>query len=125
VFFAPDGERPPERDVRERKAKAICAQCDVRPECLDYALTRPEKYGLWGGLNDDERGRERRRRMRKAAGDTPDLDPKDKRDREMYTASSALMRAGHTLESAAALLGVSRNVLIRARRRGKNPAEAV
>jgi hypothetical protein len=59
LFFGPDGERQPERDVRERKAKAICAQCPVRTECLDYALSRPEKYGTWGGLNEDERASER------------------------------------------------------------------
>ncbi|MFD1118840.1 WhiB family transcriptional regulator [Sphaerisporangium aureirubrum] len=67
LFFGPDGERQPERDIRERKAKAICAQCPVRAECLDYALSRPEKYGTWGGLNEDERASERRRRMRRAA----------------------------------------------------------
>ncbi|GAA3440637.1 MULTISPECIES: WhiB family transcriptional regulator [Streptosporangiaceae] len=67
LFFGPDGERQPERDIRERKAKAICGQCPVRAECLDYALSRPEKYGTWGGLNEDERASERRRRMRRAA----------------------------------------------------------
>ena len=32
LFFGPDGERQPERDIRERKAKAICASCPVRAE---------------------------------------------------------------------------------------------
>lgn len=67
LFFGPDGERPKQKDVREREAKSICAQCPVRNACLDYALTRPEKYGTWGGLNEDERASERRRRMRRAA----------------------------------------------------------
>ena len=62
----PDGERQPERDIRERKAKAVCAACPVRAECLTYAVSRPEKYGTWGGLNEDERASERRRRMRRA-----------------------------------------------------------
>ena len=66
IFFGPDGERQPERDIRERKAKAICADCPVRIDCLNYALSRPEKYGTWGGLNEDERSSERRRRMRRA-----------------------------------------------------------
>jgi WhiB family redox-sensing transcriptional regulator len=57
LFFGPDGERQPERELRERKAKAIC---------LNYAVSRPEKYGTWGGLNEDERSSERRRRMRRA-----------------------------------------------------------
>lgn len=64
LFFGPDGERQPERDVRERKAKAICSGCPVRNACLNYALERPEKYGTWGGLNEDERASERRRRQR-------------------------------------------------------------
>src|SRR5690242_21272895 len=48
LFFGPDGERQPERDVRERKAKSLCAACPVRAECLNYAVGRPEKYGTWG-----------------------------------------------------------------------------
>jgi WhiB family redox-sensing transcriptional regulator len=66
LFFGPDGERQPERDIRERKAKALCGACPVRMECLGYADSRPEKYGTWGGLNEDERSAERRRRMRRA-----------------------------------------------------------
>ncbi len=73
LFFGPDGERQPERDVRERKAKKICDGCPVRRECLDFALSRPEKYGLYGGLSEDERASERRRRMRRASyGNRPD-----------------------------------------------------
>lgn len=67
LFFGPDGERQPEREVRERKAKAICSRCPVRGECLEYALSKPERYGVWGGLNEDERASERRRRSRRAA----------------------------------------------------------
>ena len=66
LFFGPDGERQPEREVRERKAKAVCAACPVQSECLTYAVSRPEKYGTWGGLNEEERASERRRRMRRA-----------------------------------------------------------
>lgn len=66
LFFGPAGERQPERDVRERSAKAICAQCPARNPCLMYALSVPEKYGTWGGLTEDERASERRRRMRRA-----------------------------------------------------------
>ena len=66
LFFGPDGERQPERELRERKAKAVCLSCPVRGECLNYAVSRPEKYGTWGGLNEEERSSERRRRMRRA-----------------------------------------------------------
>jgi WhiB family transcriptional regulator, redox-sensing transcriptional regulator len=66
LFFGPDGERQPEREIRERKAKMVCASCPVQAECLNYAVSRPEKYGTWGGLNEEERASERRRRMRRA-----------------------------------------------------------
>lgn len=64
LFFGPDGERAPEREIRERKAKGICMGCPVRTDCLDYAVSRPEKYGLYGGMTEDERQSERRRRQR-------------------------------------------------------------
>ncbi|MGW4852204.1 WhiB family transcriptional regulator [Streptomyces sp. NPDC004288] len=35
-------------------AKAICARCSFRAECLRQALTRPEEYGVWGGLDEKE-----------------------------------------------------------------------
>ena len=38
----------------------------VRTECLNYAVSRPEKYGTGGGLHAEERSAERRRRMRRA-----------------------------------------------------------
>jgi|GEM_PF-374916 len=36
-------------------AKSICAGCDVAPDCLDYALTRHETMGIWGGKTERER----------------------------------------------------------------------
>lgn len=66
LFFGPDGERQPERELREEIAKEICGWCPVRTQCLDYAVSRPEKYGVYGGLNEEERAAERRRRQRKA-----------------------------------------------------------
>lgn len=36
-------------------AKAVCRGCEVRAECLDYALVSNEKYGIWGGLDERER----------------------------------------------------------------------
>jgi WhiB family transcriptional regulator, redox-sensing transcriptional regulator len=64
LFFGPDGERGQEREIREAKAKAICALCPVRAQCLDYALKNSIKQGIWGGLNYEERARERRHRAR-------------------------------------------------------------
>lgn len=56
VFFAPTHfERKDARAARERQAKAVCAACPVRKECLNYALRIREPHGIWGGLNEMER----------------------------------------------------------------------
>lgn len=44
------------------EAKAICARCPVRSQCLDRAIATSERYGVWGGLDPAERRTERRRR---------------------------------------------------------------
>ncbi len=43
-------------------AKAICAVCPVREQCLTFALANREEQGVWGGLTETERRRVRRRR---------------------------------------------------------------
>ena len=68
LFFGPDQEARPEREIREAKAKAVCKLCPVLMPCLDYALRNSIRYGIWGGLNGEERARERRRRARQADG---------------------------------------------------------
>jgi WhiB family redox-sensing transcriptional regulator len=68
LFFGLEGERAAEtREPREARAKAICSGCPARDDCLDYAVSRPERYGVYGGMNPEEREAERRRRRRRAA----------------------------------------------------------
>ena len=56
LFFGiDDNEGAAERHSREQEAKAVCTHCIVRAECLDYALTTKESYGIWGGLTELER----------------------------------------------------------------------
>jgi WhiB family transcriptional regulator, redox-sensing transcriptional regulator len=56
LFFAPTVPEPrPDREAREARAKAICHECPVRVECLDYAVRIREPHGIWGGLNELER----------------------------------------------------------------------
>jgi WhiB family redox-sensing transcriptional regulator len=47
-------------------AKSICARCDVRPDCLDFALRIEQREGVmpavWGGLDPGERARLKTRR---------------------------------------------------------------
>ncbi|MDP7507643.1 MAG: WhiB family transcriptional regulator [Acidimicrobiales bacterium] len=57
-FFPPSTyERRDEKQRREVRAKAICSNCQVEDECLDYALAIHEVYGIWGGTNGIERRR--------------------------------------------------------------------
>jgi WhiB family redox-sensing transcriptional regulator len=53
----------PERGASTRKAKAICNACEVKAECLDYAIVNGEKFGIWGGMSERERRRVRRQRL--------------------------------------------------------------
>ena len=55
-FFPPKGGST-------REAKRTCRSCEVRAECLEYALGNDERYGVWGGMSE----RERRRLRRQAA----------------------------------------------------------
>jgi WhiB family redox-sensing transcriptional regulator len=50
VFF-------PEKGGTVGPAVRVCRVCEVRAECLDYALEHGERAGVWGGLS--ARARER------------------------------------------------------------------
>ena len=50
----------PEKGGSTREAKRICLGCDVKDECLDYALANDERFGIWGGLSERERRRLKR-----------------------------------------------------------------
>lgn len=50
----------PEKGGSTREAKSVCAACEVRAECLEYALAHDERFGIWGGLSERERRRLRR-----------------------------------------------------------------
>jgi WhiB family redox-sensing transcriptional regulator len=54
-FFSPEAERGAAKEMRERGAKAICAQCPVIERCLEHALSAQEPYGVWGGMTTEER----------------------------------------------------------------------
>lgn len=45
----------PDKGGSTREAKKVCAQCFVQAECLDWALTTNERFGIWGGLSERER----------------------------------------------------------------------
>ncbi len=51
----------PEKGGSTRDAKKICASCEVRNQCLEYALKNDERFGIWGGLSERERRKLRKR----------------------------------------------------------------
>jgi WhiB family redox-sensing transcriptional regulator len=54
----------PEKGGSTREAKRVCTGCAVRTECLEFALSNDERFGIWGGLSERERRRLRlQRRM--------------------------------------------------------------
>jgi WhiB family redox-sensing transcriptional regulator len=65
IFFVEDSDREDTNNWAERLsiAKAICAPCVVKADCLEFALTNRQNSGVWGGLT----AKERRRITRKGA----------------------------------------------------------
>ncbi|MFJ4654218.1 WhiB family transcriptional regulator [Nocardia sp. NPDC088792] len=49
-FFPGKGSSP-------RAAKRMCLSCNVRDECLQYALANDQRFGVWGGMTARERRR--------------------------------------------------------------------
>lgn len=47
----------PQRGMPTSDAKAVCATCPVRTECLAWAVRTHQKFGIWGGLSERERRR--------------------------------------------------------------------
>ncbi|HSK90498.1 MAG TPA: WhiB family transcriptional regulator [Euzebyales bacterium] len=73
LFYPPlDSESLNQRHARELAAKAVCAACPVRAECLAWALATDERHGVWGGKNERERqalaGHRRQLRQRVTTG---------------------------------------------------------
>ncbi|MCF8571441.1 WhiB family transcriptional regulator [Gordonia sp. HY002] len=50
----------PEKGGSTREAKRICQGCEVKADCLEYALHNDERFGIWGGMSERERRRLKR-----------------------------------------------------------------
>ena len=51
----------PEKGGSTREAKKVCVGCEVRQECLEYALEHDDRFGIWGGLSERERRKLKKR----------------------------------------------------------------
>src|SRR6201990_1141844 len=47
----------PEKGGSTREAKRVCRSCEVRAECLEYALQHSIRDGIWGGMSERDRRR--------------------------------------------------------------------
>jgi WhiB family redox-sensing transcriptional regulator len=65
LFFPISTSGPAQRQIA--RAKMICAGCGVRQECLQFAMSHDQLYGIWGGTTAEDRQRDRRRKRRAAA----------------------------------------------------------
>lgn len=62
-LFFPIGTTGPAA-IQTERAKLVCTQCDVRSECLEWAMATGQDAGVWGGLSEEERRSLRRARRR-------------------------------------------------------------
>lgn len=62
-LFFPVGSTGPAVD-QIAEAKEVCARCEVREPCLEYAISSNQDAGVWGGLSEDERRSLKRKRQR-------------------------------------------------------------
>lgn len=56
----------PERGANTslKEAKAICAKCPVKQDCLRYATNNRIDFGIWGGTSANQRIRRARRALK-------------------------------------------------------------
>lgn len=109
--FFPAAEAGPAYERQVAEAKAVCAGCPVRAECLDEALARiPD--GIAGGLTPAERRRLFRGRTgRRVAGE--ELVRVARGRTEVAAAGSVLLAAGRSRQAVARACGVSERTVYR------------
>src|SRR4051794_4634196 len=62
-LFFPIGNTGP-AILQIEEAKQVCRRCDVREQCLAWALEAGQANGVWGGLSEDGRRALKRRSSR-------------------------------------------------------------
>ena len=55
----------PEKGQSTKPAKKICKNCQVKEECLQFALDRGERFGIWGGMSEKKRRKFKAKRARR------------------------------------------------------------
>jgi hypothetical protein len=110
-LFFPAGEDGPAYEAQVAAAKAVCARCPVRAECLAEALVRIP-YGIAGGLTPEDR----RRLPRRPRGTDVEVEGRTRlaaSRAEAAAAGVALLAAGRPARSVAQLCGVTERTVTR------------
>lgn len=106
----------PEKGGSTIEAKQVCLRCDVREQCLQYALDHQERFGIWGGLSERER-----RRLSHGEVVTPNLIPAGNRSfaltAEQEIELMGLLSQGWILDRVAKHFGITRGAVARIRDR--------
>lgn len=70
LFFPVGNTGPAMYQIEE--AKSVCRKCEVREQCLEWALENGQDHGVWGGMSEDERRALKRKgkRIRTSIGKT-------------------------------------------------------
>ena len=103
----------PEKGGSTRQAKALCTGCPVQVQCLAYALTHDERFGVWGGASERDRRRMKRTATRPQAASVRPPDPRTGVIRQLATTL--------TDPEIAARLGCSSRTVLRIRTAGGIP----
>jgi WhiB family redox-sensing transcriptional regulator len=91
-FFPEPGK---EYRTKIAEAKAVCKDCSIKMQCLEYSLEN-EEHGIWGGLSASERDSMRRsRRARK----TIPVFIKSNRERSLQAAPAAITKLKEALDA--------------------------
>lgn len=111
-LFHPVGDGPAAR-LQTVEARDVCNSCPVRTLCLEWAMAHHPQAGIWGGITEDERALERRRRQRAATearrgtpGQKPDEMVAARRQRVGW-----LSRRGLRPHQIAARMGISADIV--------------
>jgi WhiB family redox-sensing transcriptional regulator len=76
LWFFSDNRKVPRGEVRPGdQARKVCAGCPHQIPCAEYALSHRDLVGIWGGLDESDRGRLRRRKRDLSSTMAIELEP--------------------------------------------------
>jgi WhiB family redox-sensing transcriptional regulator len=77
-------------------ARAVCARCQVRAECLSFAMETIQDHGVWGGTSEEERRVQRRARLHQALRAGPGGQERQQRGRPVRARFAARASSART-----------------------------